>query len=79
MGMARKSPVEFFAAQADIGRQLSEQLVEYSRILLASTGDTANEMMSCIEGLSEALRRPVNDDGGESQTLKGARVKRSPA
>jgi hypothetical protein len=78
-GNGAQKPAEFFAAQADIGRQVSEQLVEYSQVMLTSTRDAANEIMSCIEGLSEPLSRPANDDGGENQTLKGARMKRSAA
>lgn len=75
-GNGAQKPAEFFAAEADIGKQLSEQWVESSQIMLTSTRDAANEIMSCIEGLSEPLSRPANDGGGEIPTLKGARMKR---
>jgi len=78
-GNGVQKPADFFAAQADIARQLSAHFVEYSKVMFAGTLDAAKEMVSCIEGPSEPLDRMTNDDAGETETLKPARPKRAAA
>lgn len=78
-GNGVQKPADFFAAQADSVRQLSAHLAEYSKVVATGTRDAANEVVRCIEGLSESLDRSRDDDGGDTEALKSVRTKRSGA
>lgn len=50
-----QKPADFFAAQADIARQLSAHLIEYSKVMVTGTVDAAKDLWSVV---SKDFRAP---------------------
>lgn len=78
-GNGAPRPADFLAAEADIFKELTGQVVEYSRIVAANAHDAAGETMSCIEEFFEPLRQSQNGNGDEAESQKVTRQKRSAA
>ncbi len=78
-GNGVQKPADFFAAQADIARQLSAHFIEYSKVMFTGTLDAAKDIGQLYRRTSEPLSRTTNHDGGETETLKPARIKRAAA
>lgn len=66
-GNGAQRPTEFFAVEADIAKRLSRQVLDSSRIMLATAQDVACAAMNCAEELLGSLSRPEDKSGAETE------------
>jgi hypothetical protein len=78
-GNGAQRPDDFVAAETDILKQLSRQMVEYSRIVVANAHDAVSEAMNCVEELFESFDQSQDGNGEETEAKIVTHEKRSVA